>query len=178
VNDHPAAVGSRVCLRPLGRAHLARTLAWVNDPELMRLLDRARPVAPDEHERWYEELSTRNDRQYFAIETIADRRHIGNVWLWDIDGRHRRAEVRVLIGDATGTDRGLGTEALDLISRYAFDQRDMHKVYAYVLSINPRAKRAFEKAGFAPEGLLRADRRAGDRYVDVHLLARLREEPL
>jgi RimJ/RimL family protein N-acetyltransferase len=43
-----------------------------------------------------------------------------------------------------------------------------------VLGINPRALRAFEKAGFAVEGVLKEDRWDGDRYCDVYLLGRLR----
>jgi RimJ/RimL family protein N-acetyltransferase len=57
---------------------------------------------------------------------------------------------------------------------YAFERLNLHRVYAYVLAINPRARRAFEKAGFALEGTLREDRWAGDAYTDVYLLGRLK----
>ena len=169
--------GPRVWLRPLGRAHLARTLQWANDPELAALLDRARPVEPEEHQRWFQGLAAREDCRYFAIERAGSGEHIGNVWLWDIVRRHRRAEVRVLIGTPGGENKGLGTEALGLLASYAFSHLDLHKLYAYVLAFNPRAKRAFEKAGYQVEGILRSDRWARDRYVDVYLLGRLREDP-
>lgn len=164
-----------VQLRRLAREHLAQTLIWANDPDLMVLLDRAHPVTEAEHAAWFERISASPQCAYFAIETEA-RRHIGNVWLWDIDTRHRRAEVRIVIGDTAGTDRGWGTSALDQISAIAFDRLDLHKVCAYVLALNPRAKRAFEKAGFVAEGLLRADRRTRDGWVDVHVLGRLRDD--
>jgi RimJ/RimL family protein N-acetyltransferase len=67
----------------------------------------------------------------------------------------------------------VGTRAIDLISRYAFEQLRLHRVYAYVLALNPRARRAFEKAGFELEGTLRDDRSVGDGYVDSYLLSRL-----
>jgi RimJ/RimL family protein N-acetyltransferase len=168
--------GRRIRLRALDRAHLARTLVWVNDPELAGFLDRSRPVSDIEHERWYQNLLERRDRQYFAIELVDGGAHVGNVWLWDIETRHRRAEVRILIGEAAGLDQGFGPEALELVTSHAFDRLNLHKVYAYVLETNPRARRAFEKAGFRPEGLLRSDRWADGRYVDVHVLARVREE--
>ena len=69
--------------------------------------------------------------------------------------------------------RGVGTRAIDLVSRYAFEQLSLHRVYAYVLALNPRARRAFEKAGFSLEGTLRDDRSVGDGYVDSYLLSRL-----
>jgi RimJ/RimL family protein N-acetyltransferase len=166
-----------VRLEPLDARHLERTLAWVNDPELSRLLDRALPVTATEHEQWFRGLSDRADCRYFAVET-SEGRHLGNVWLWNIDRRHRRAEARIVIGDPAGTDRGIGTQALGLLTTFAFDSMGLHKLYAYVLAFNLRAKRAFEKAGFQIEGLLRADRWSDAGWDDVYLLARLQEDGL
>ncbi|HKI37235.1 MAG TPA: GNAT family protein [Gemmataceae bacterium] len=165
--------GTIVALRPFDRRHLERTRDWVNDPELARLLDRARPVGDAEHERWYTALTDRPDAAFFAVETVLDGRHVGNVWLWGIDARHRKAEVRILLGDPGSTGKGLGSEALLLLARYAFERLNLRRLYAYVLGTNPRARRAFEKAGFEVEGVLRQDRWVGDHYADVFLLGRL-----
>jgi RimJ/RimL family protein N-acetyltransferase len=162
-----------VTLVPLGRAHLARTRQWANDPEIMRLMDRARPVSEEEHEAWFASVVPRGDCTYFAIEQAAEPRHVGNVWLWAIDERHRKAELRIVIGEASARGRGIGRQAVDLACRYAFDHRGLHRVYAYVLAINPAARRAFEQAGFALEGTLRDDRRVGGAFVDAFLLARV-----
>jgi len=163
-----------VTLRPLGPQHLDRTLAWTNDPALARLLNRQRQVTPDEHRRWFAQLAARTDTRLFAIELVPDARHVGNVWLADIDRVHRKAEVRIVIGDTEGTDRGIGTAALMRVIELAFSDLDLQRVYAYVLDINPRAKRAFEKAGFVVEGRLRRDRFTGEAFVDTFLLARLK----
>ncbi len=77
------------------------------------------------------------------------------------------------MGDVTARDRGLGSEAVNLLATWGFEALGLHRVYAYVLAINPRAQRAFEKAGFRTEGLLRGDRWSGDMPVDVYLVARL-----
>ena len=163
----------RLELVPLDRPHLARTREWANDPELMRLMDRKQPVTPVEHEAWFASLPRRADCAYFAIETLDGRAHIGNVWLWDIDRRHRKAELRVVVGDRTARGQGLGAEAIDRLCRHAFDTLGLHRVYAYVLGINPSARRAFERAGFTLEGTLRDDRWAVDRFIDSYLLARV-----
>jgi RimJ/RimL family protein N-acetyltransferase len=165
--------GSAVTLRPLERRHLEKTRAWANDPELMRLLDRARPVSEAEHEEWFARIGERADCAYFAIETRDGGAHVGNVWLWDIDARHRRAELRIVIGERAHTGRGAGTEAINALCGYAFGHLNLHRVYAYVLAFNPRARRAFEKAGFILEGTLREDRRADEGYTDVYLLGKL-----
>jgi RimJ/RimL family protein N-acetyltransferase len=162
-----------VVLHPLERHHLAQTLTWANDPEFARLMDRARLLDPAEHDRWYTALGSRTDTVYFAVETAADGRHVGNVWLADIDPRHRKAEVRIVIGDRACMGRGIGRAAIDLAARYAFDVLGLHRVYAYVLAFNHPARRAFEKAGFTVEGTLRDDRRTGDSYVDAWVLGRV-----
>ena len=150
---------------------MEKTLEWANDPELMRLLNRAHTVSREEHEQWFDAVQKREDCCYFAIESL-DSKHLGNVWLWDIDLRHRRAELRIVMGlDRAG--KGAGTEAISRLCDYAFERLNLHKVYAYVLAINPRARRSFEKAGFVLEGTLREDRWSGDSFVDVHLLSKL-----
>jgi RimJ/RimL family protein N-acetyltransferase len=163
----------RLELVPLDRPHLARTREWANDPELMRLMDRKQPVSPVEHEAWFASLPRRADCAYFAIETVDGRAHVGNVWLWDIDRRHRKAELRVVVGDRGARGKGLGAEAIDRLCRHAFEELDLHRVYAYVLGINPSARKAFERAGFSLEGTLRDDRWAVDRFIDSYLLARV-----
>ena len=159
-------------LRPLERRHLDQTLEWANDSELMRLLNRAQTVSKNEHEQWFATLKERTDCSYFAIETVEDGIHIGNIWLWNIEPRHRRAELRIVMG-SEHSGKGAGTKAITRLCDYAFEQLDLHKIYAYVLAINPRARRAFEKAGFVLEGTLREDRWTGDAFTDVYLLAKL-----
>lgn len=183
---------ARVTLVPLGRAHLARTQAWANNPELMRLMDRSKAVTDAEHEFWFEGLGRRNDCAYFAVEIdppgpgpglripgseepgLRHPQHVGNVWLWAIDPRHRKAELRVVIGETEKRGQGLGVAAIDQMCRHAFDRLDLHRIYAYVLAINPMARGAFERAGFALEGTLRDDRWTGECFVDSYLLARLK----
>lgn len=165
--------GRLVNLVPLGPTHKDKTRAWANDAVLMRLMDRARLVSEAEHEKWFEGLSRRVDCAYFAIERSDTGAHIGNVWLWSIDARHRKAELRVVIGDAAARGKGTGTEAIDLLCQHGFNRLNLHRIYAYVLATNSVAKRAFEGAGFTEEGTLRDDRWADGRFVDAHLLARV-----
>src|SRR5882672_2779485 len=98
--------GTRVKLVPLAHTHLPRTRAWANDPELMRLMNREHPVAEDEHAAWFESLGRRNDCVYFAIETTEGSEHVGNVWLWAIDAQNRKAELRIVIGEAARRHQG------------------------------------------------------------------------
>ena len=148
--------GGSVVLRPLERSDLERWREWVNDPEIAAFLDRVLPVSQPEHERFFEVAVVGNERAvWFALERPGDGRYLGNVWLWDLDQRHRRAEVRILVGERSAWGTGVGTEALELLASYAFGKLALHKLYAYVHARNPRAAKAFLKASFVEEARLR-----------------------
>ena len=165
--------GELVTLRPFESADADVYRAFVNDPEIGRLLDRARPVTRLEHARWYEQLVTSDTTVPFAIEDPA-LGFIGLVWLYGIHWRHRRAEVRILIGDRRAWGGGRGTDAIEVLTRVAFGPLNLEKLWADVLATNPRAAAAFARAGFVREGLLRGDRVIDGRRLDVLRLGRLR----
>ena len=160
-------------LVPLDLRHLEQTRIWANDPEIMRLMDRAESVSVAEHEAWFFSLADRSECLYFAIETTDAQLHVGNIWLFAIERRHRKAELRVVIGEAAARGRGYGSEAIDQLCQHAFARVGLHRIYAYVLAINPGAQRSFERAGFALEGRLRDDRWSDGLFVDTYLLARV-----
>jgi RimJ/RimL family protein N-acetyltransferase len=88
--------------------------------------------------------------------TTLDDLPIGLVSLWDRSVPHTAAELSIWVG-AQYRDRGLGTEALRLALRFAFDDLDLHKVFLRVLDYNRRARRLYEKCGFVVEGHLREE---------------------
>lgn len=167
-----ALAGEEIVLTPLEEKHLESTRAWMNDPQLMGFLGRTKQVAEWEHRQWFERVVASEDCVFFAIETCAGE-HIGNIWLWNIEPQHRKAELRVVIGQLSSQNKGLGSKAIGLLCQYAAQSLGLHKVYAYVLGTNPRAKLSFEKAGFKEEGLLVRDRWNQGQYVDVHLMGLL-----
>jgi RimJ/RimL family protein N-acetyltransferase len=163
--------GKTVILRPFEPEDIEQYRQWVNNTEIASLVGRVLPVTRQEHEKWYSALLENKNAAVFAITTVKDNCYIGNVWLWDIDWRHRKAELRILIGDGNYHGKGLGTEAIKLAALFAFKELNLHKIYAYVLGSNERAKKAFEKAGFSEEGNLRKDRLINGQYQDVFLMA-------
>jgi ribosomal-protein-alanine N-acetyltransferase len=51
--------------------------------------------------------------------------------------------------------RGIATEAVKLITNYAFSTLDIERIQAGILSNNPRSMRVLEKAGYKMEGVLK-----------------------
>lgn len=167
--------GALVRLRTFEPEDAERYRRWVNDPEIARLIDRAGEVSRVEHEVWYRALVTSPTVAPFAVERLADGAFIGLVWLHDIHPRHRRAEVRIVIGDRSAWGGGHGTDALRVVTRIAFGPLGLEKLWADVLATNPRAAAAFERAGFTREGLFRGDRAQNGARADVIRLGLLRD---
>ena len=166
--------GEGIELRPLVRSDLERWRAWINDPEIASYLDRVLPVSEPEHEQFFERSVVGNaSAVWYAIDRLPDRSHIGNVWLWNVSSRNRNAELRIVIGDRSAWGTGAGTQAVRLLTQYGFDRLGLHKIYAYVMERNPRAKAAFEKAGYSLEATLRDENFWEGRFADVYRLARV-----
>lgn len=147
--------GERVRLRALRPEDYSRWLQWINDPAVMDGLDRALPATEEQHEKYVQQNVTENrNAVWFAAEDLERGQHVGIVWLWDLNERHRRAEVRIIIApDVTG--RGYGPDALNLLSEFAFRTLGLRKLYAYVHERNARSRSAFERAGFTLEATLK-----------------------
>jgi len=165
--------GERVRLRPLRPSDYGRWLEWINDPVNMDGLDRALPASAEQHEQYIRANVTENRAAvWFAVETLSEREHVGIVWLWDVNDRHRRAEVRIVIGsEAAG--RGYGPDALNALALYAFRTLGLHKLYAYIHERNQRSRKAFERAGFVLEATLKDEAFWNGAFAPVWRLARI-----
>ena len=115
------------------------------------------------------------ERYPFSVRTLAEDKHIGFLILW-VDLIHNDAWVGVGIGDRDFWGRGYGTDVMKLCLQYAFTELNVHRVSLGLLEYNPRALRAYEKAGFRFEGRTRQDvMREGKRF-DSLWMGILREE--
>ena len=161
-----------VRLRALEPSDLARSLAWVNDPEIARFTGTLFPISMAEEQAWYERLRSDTSMRVLAIET-ADGVHIGNGGFRDLQPVARKAELFLYIGDRSRQNAGLGTAAITELLRFGFQKLNLHRIWVRVFAYNERALAAFEKCGFTREGLLRDDQFREGRYHDTHVLSLL-----
>lgn len=161
--------GKFITLTALEPADAEQYRQWVNEPEIMQQVDRVLPVTVSAHAQWYTALLSNPTVVMFAVKYEAE--FMGCVWLYGIDYRHRKAEVRIVLGNKSHQNKQFGLDTLKTISHFAFSHLNLHKVYAYVLGTNPRALKCFENAGFQREGLLREECYLAGQYVDMIRLA-------
>lgn len=159
-----------ICLVAFESKHATQTKEWLNNGELCRYLGRVRPISDLEQDQWFTNLHKQKDCCFFAIESSESHQHIGNVWLHGIDTHNSKAEVRIVI-DPSNSAQGAGSQALRLIQNYCFDWLGLHKLVAYVLASNPRAKATFLKAGFNLEATLKEDRWSQGSFIDVYFFS-------
>ncbi len=168
--------GRLVRLWPVERHDLLKNYQWANDRELARFAGmNPLPKSVYEIERWFEGVVTNPEIRMFAIKT-PEGEYLGNIELRDLDLRCGRAEVGVLIGERAWWGRGLGTDAIQALCHFAFQDLRLHRLYARILESNPRALSSFQKCGFVPEGLERDAHFQDGRFWNVHVLGLLAPE--
>ena len=135
-----------------------------------------RPVDETAHREWFDSIRKRPDVVIFGIHELATGRLVGTCQLLAIQPIHRKAELQIRIGDPAARGRGLGREAVELLLDFAFHDLNLHRVELTVLSGNEAALKTYAGAGFVREGMLRQAAHVDGRFVDVILMAVLREE--
>jgi RimJ/RimL family protein N-acetyltransferase len=153
---------------------------WNRDSEYQRLLDSDPP-------RLHSVKATKDwlDKQikdelettfWFAMRALEDDRLLGDIDLTVINWGSRDAFLGIGIGERAFWGKGYGSDALQVVLRYAFLELNLRRVTLNVFEYNQRAVRTYEKAGFRSEGRVRqAMQREGHRY-DILYMGILREE--
>ncbi|MFF2953546.1 GNAT family N-acetyltransferase [Kitasatospora sp. NPDC057965] len=171
----PTLPGATVTLVPLSARHTDPMWRFTSDEETNRLTGTRRAFTHDEIRDWCTTRPDRPDRLDLAVEDRATGRFLGELALNDLDPDSASAGYRIaLTPDSTG--RGAGTEATLLLLRHAFATVRLHRVHLEVFAYNPRAARAYEKAGFQHEGRARQAHHWAGEYHDVLRMAALRPE--
>ncbi|MFF6995152.1 GNAT family N-acetyltransferase [Streptomyces sp. NPDC008313] len=151
----PVLLGEKVLLRPFTEEDVPVMARILDDPEVGRLTGSPPGLFDTDRLRaWYGTRNDQKDRLDLGIVDRAGGGLVGEAVLNEWDPHNRNCMFRILIGPG-GRGRGLGTEATRLIVGHAFEQLALHRVSLYVYAFNPRARRAYEKAGFVAEGVER-----------------------
>lgn len=100
---------------------------------------------------------------------------VGTCTLARIDRMHRRAELGYALG-RVHWGRGLASEAVAAVMRYAFERLDLHRLEADVDPRNAASLRLLERFGFRPEGLLRERYHVAGEIQDAAIHGLLRTE--
>lgn len=120
--------------------------------------------------------SIEEDNRYFFLVISPDGRIIGESVINEIDWDLRCANFRVGLYRMDERGKGIGTWVTERTRDFAFEELKLHRLELDVYSFNPRAEKAYVKAGFKREGVLRDAVMDGDTYADDILMSILEDE--
>ena len=113
---------------------------------------------------------------YWAISPIGSREFIGTIWLWNGDGRFGGLELSIFVRASAGQGKGIGTDAIRAALDFGFGNTDTERIWMFTMAENTRSQRAFEKAGFRRDGVIRHLARVNGAWIDGVMMSILREE--
>jgi diamine N-acetyltransferase len=144
-------------LRALEPEDIDLLYAWENDTSLWAWGCTVSPYSrytlkeyiAHSHQNIYEAKQLR-----LMVEEIESSTGVGVIDLYDFDPHNRKAAVGILT-DASCRRKGIATQALNLLTDYAFSFLKLHQLYAYIPAGNEPSQRLFSRCGFSIAGILR-----------------------
>ncbi|RSN34147.1 GNAT family N-acetyltransferase [Amycolatopsis sp. WAC 01416] len=177
LRTQPELTGENVVLTQLDETYFETAWKALQEPESIRLTGTHAQFTPEQIRDWLAGRPGLDDRADYAIVRKGDRVHVGDLALTDVDKDNRSGAFRIALNGPEFFGKGYGTEATKLLLDYAFDVVGLHRVSLEVFDYNPRAQRAYEKAGFVREGLQREALWWDGEWHDVITMAVLGTDP-
>jgi RimJ/RimL family protein N-acetyltransferase len=151
---------------------------WARDTEYSRYLDSNPPYtfSTKKWKEWLEKDVEKTDNNFFNIRTLEDNQLIGFVGLFELYCQHGDAMVAIAIGPHEYWGKGYGTDAMNLILRFAFTELNLRRMSLIVFEYNQRGIRSYEKNGFKIEGRVRGAMLREGKRCDFIWMGVMREE--
>lgn len=170
---NPFLGGQNIYLREVRPSDVTESYyRWMNDSAITQFLESR--FYPNTMENLNEYVKTKQsdpNNLFLAIVTKENHCHIGNIKLGPINWIHRLAEVGVIVGEKDCWGKGYASEAISLVTKFAFDTLNLHKLIAGCYETNQASVKAFQKAGFHIEGIWKSQLYYQGGYVDNIVLA-------
>ncbi len=148
----PTLIGELVTLRPMAVDDADAVWEMVNDPEGNDLTATSATFTDEQIREWCAGRSGADERLDLAIVENATGEFAGEAVLNEYAAAAETANFRIALRGPAWYGRGLGTEATRLIVEHGLHTVGLRSITLSVLARNPRAVRAYEKAGFHRTG--------------------------
>ncbi len=173
----PPLAGAQTVLRPFRLSDAASIAESCRDPDIPRFTMMPDAPTEDQAREWIErglEWWSRGLAR-FAVTVRPSDECAGQVGI-HFEFPARRAEAFYWL-DRRVRGQGLATEALNLVTEWAFRDFEIVRVQLVTHLENDHSQRVAERCGFTREGILRAWQRVKDDQPDVVMWSRLASDP-
>ncbi|MVT07751.1 GNAT family N-acetyltransferase [Chitinophaga tropicalis] len=153
-------IGNRISLVSLESEHLDALALFSTDPEIWKFLSVSLNSREDV-DQWYEEAKaaeTQGKVIPFVIKENKTAEIIGSTRLFDVDIKHKTAEMGWTWLDPKFFGQKINLEAKLLLLTYSFETLYLNRVQFKTDITNIRSQKALQKIGAKLEGTLRSYR--------------------
>jgi len=165
----------KVYLSPISTDDIDIFTNWVNDPEVAHTMTfYTRVISLIQEKEFIESLARSGNA--FSIVTQENNKLIGNCSFFRINETNRTAEIGIMIGEKDYLNKGYGTDALRLLLKFGFENRNYNNISLYVYSFNERAIACYKKVGFKQQGVCREALIRGNKKYDLLYMDILADE--
>jgi len=141
---------------------------WLNDPVINQYLEtRFHKQDMGAIKSFIQSMIDNPKEHLFTIRRTHDNHHVGNIKVGGINSTHQIGEVSLFIGDKGVWGQGFATKAIQLISRFSFEELHLRKLVAGAYSPNVGSTKAFLKAGYIQDGILKQHYQLNDKPCDL-----------
>ena len=160
-----------IVLRPLEPTDLDTLYNWENDSALWVVSDTVAPYSRAALWQYLENYTgdIYSQRQLRLMITLTDGTPAGTIDFLNFDPLNNRAELGLFIAiELRG--KGLGRQALELLTAYAREHLGLRQLYVYIALDNTVCLKMFEEYGYRRVGVIQSWVKRGNSYRDVALL--------
>lgn len=176
LSKKPTLVGEKVILRPFTVPEDFPFLEeCLTDHEVIKFTGGSPDFDREKVMDWYSTRNNQTDRLDLAIVDQSLNVLVGEAVVNEYDEANQSMNFRILIGPR-GRNRGLGTEATQLIIDYVFQNTDIDYLTLGVYAFNPRAIKVYEKMGFVVESVDKNDLEFEGEWIDAFNMKLMREQ--
>jgi RimJ/RimL family protein N-acetyltransferase len=148
----------------------------VHDEELRYMTGTRNTFTMEQLNEHYERITSDDSRYDFVICLLDSDDLLGDLSILEIDQTNRKAGFRIALHNTNYLNKGFGTEAVQLALQFTFEKLKLNRLQLEVYSHNIRGIKAYEKAGFKKEGIIRESLYMNDQYSDEIIMGMLQKD--
>lgn len=99
---------------------------------------------------------------------------MGLIDLFDFDPKNQRIGLGIVVLKQKDRNKGMGAEAIDLVTSFAFTSLQVRQVFANVLEDNLASIHLFKKMGFSQTGIRKEWTRSDGQFKNEHLFQKFK----
>lgn len=162
--------GNNVMLRAMELEDLEMLREMANDSNIEHLVGGwSFPISKYEQDNWYRNAVSDKRNLRFIIEVLDTKEAVGMVNLVDIDWKNRSAFHGIKLKNNAPKGKGIGTDAVMAIMRYAFEELQLVRLDGSWVEYNHSSIALYKKCGWSIEGKKEKAKFSRGKYYDVLL---------